>query len=111
MTAIPTIVELLRGAYGDPPPHRRLPALDELILTILSQNTSDTNRDRAYRAMRERFPAWEDVLGRRSRRAGRDAAPRRAGQPEGAPHPGRAGHAGRLAARARLESCTCPKQR
>ena len=62
MMGIAPIVELLRDAYGDPPPHRRLPALDELILTILSQNTSDTNRDRAYRAMRERFPRWEDVL-------------------------------------------------
>ena len=43
-------------------PHRSLPALDELILTVLSQNTSDLNCGRAYRAMRARYPRWEDVL-------------------------------------------------
>jgi endonuclease III len=31
------------------------------VRTILSQNTSDTNRDVAYGRLRERFPAWEDV--------------------------------------------------
>ncbi len=35
--------------------------LDELINTILSQNTNDNNRDKAYRALRARFPAWEMV--------------------------------------------------
>jgi endonuclease-3 len=31
------------------------------MLTILSQNTSDTNRDRAYESLRERFRDWEEV--------------------------------------------------
>ncbi len=35
--------------------------LDELINTILSQNTNDLNRDRAYRALRSAFPTWEAV--------------------------------------------------
>jgi endonuclease-3 len=35
--------------------------LDELINTILSQNTNDLNRDRAYRALRAAFPTWEAV--------------------------------------------------
>lgn len=35
--------------------------LDELINTILSQNTNDLNRDRAYHALRARFPTWEAV--------------------------------------------------
>jgi len=48
-------------AYG-PQVHRSLPALDELILTVLSQNTSDLNCGRAYRAMRERYSRWQDVL-------------------------------------------------
>ena len=39
----------------------RLDPLDELMLTILSQSTSDTNRDRAYEALRARFPDWESV--------------------------------------------------
>jgi endonuclease III len=55
------ILDRLVAAGGPPPGHRRLPAVDELVLTILSQNTSDLNRDRAYTAMRERFPAWEEV--------------------------------------------------
>jgi endonuclease-3 len=36
--------------------------LDGLILTILSQNTNDRNRDRAFGRLRERFPTWQDVL-------------------------------------------------
>jgi endonuclease-3 len=59
---IPWVLDRLLAAYGRPPGHRRLPALDELVLTILSQNTSDVNRDRAYAAMRERFPTWPDIL-------------------------------------------------
>jgi endonuclease-3 len=41
------------GGPGDP--------LDELVLTILSQNTSDVNRDKAWLRLRERFPTWEAV--------------------------------------------------
>ncbi|HEY8732474.1 MAG TPA: endonuclease III [Candidatus Limnocylindria bacterium] len=51
----------LRRAYGAPPAPRRLPPLDELVLTILSQNTSDTNRDRAYADLRRTLPEWDDV--------------------------------------------------
>jgi endonuclease-3 len=55
------IVSRLAAAYGAPRRHRRLPALAELVLTILSQNTSDLNSERAYARMRERFPTWQDV--------------------------------------------------
>ena len=55
------ILARLRRAYGDPPPPRRLPPLDELILTVLSQNTNDTNRDRAYADLRAKYPRWDDV--------------------------------------------------
>jgi endonuclease-3 len=37
------------------------PPLDELISTILSQNTNDRNRDTAYRSLRAHFPTWEEV--------------------------------------------------
>ena len=50
----------LERAYG-PPAKKRLDPLDELMLTILSQSTSDTNRDRGYAQLRQRFPKWEDV--------------------------------------------------
>lgn len=52
----------LLEAYGHPSWRNPLPALDELVSTILSQNTNDTNRDRAFEALRARFPAWEQLL-------------------------------------------------
>jgi endonuclease-3 len=47
--------------YGQPLWRNPLPAVDELVSTILSQNTNDTNRDRAFHALRRRFPTWELV--------------------------------------------------
>ena len=55
------ILDRLLAAYG-PRSHIVRPALDELILTVLSQNTSDINSERAYAAIRERYPTWEAVL-------------------------------------------------
>lgn len=52
---------MLEKQFGVPK-HKRTDPLDELILTILSQNTNDRNRDRAYAAMREAFPTWPDVM-------------------------------------------------
>ena len=40
----------------------RMDAVSELVLTILSQNTADTNSFRAFTALRERYPTWEAVL-------------------------------------------------
>ena len=51
----------LLETYGQPVWRDPLPPLDELVSTILSQNTTDTNRDRAFDALRERFPTWEEV--------------------------------------------------
>ncbi len=47
--------------YGHPQWRKRLSPLDELVSTILSQNTNDTLRDRAFEALRRRFPTWEAV--------------------------------------------------
>ena len=47
--------------YGEPEWRHPLPAVDELISTILSQNTNDVNRDKAFDSLRERFPTWEEV--------------------------------------------------
>jgi endonuclease-3 len=51
----------LRAVYGRPlaPPHER--PLDELVLTVLSQSTSDRNRDVAYLRLRARLPTWAAV--------------------------------------------------
>lgn len=55
------IHERLLEFYGEPIWRNPLPAIDELISTILSQNTNDINRDRGFRALRARFPTWEEV--------------------------------------------------
>jgi endonuclease-3 len=36
--------------------------LDSLIRTVLSQNTNDVNRDRAYENLRKNYPDWKEVL-------------------------------------------------
>jgi endonuclease-3 len=54
------IHELLFSEYGDHPWHPRDPVAT-LISTILSQNTNDVNRDRAFERLREQFPTWELV--------------------------------------------------
>jgi endonuclease-3 len=51
----------LLDKYGDPSWRTPMSALDELISTILSQNTNDINRDRAFSALRQHFPTWESV--------------------------------------------------
>jgi endonuclease-3 len=55
------IRDRLRAEYGRPVlrPHRA--PLDELVLTVLSQNTNDRNRDVAYGRLRERFSGWAAV--------------------------------------------------
>lgn len=52
----------LLSFYGYPRWRPHLPPLDELISTILSQNTNDANRDRAFDSLRARFPTWEMVM-------------------------------------------------
>jgi endonuclease-3 len=56
-----TILDRLRREYGRPVlrPHRT--GIDELVLTVLSQNTNDRNRDVAYGRLRDRFSSWAEV--------------------------------------------------
>jgi endonuclease-3 len=55
------ITDRLAKEYGRPVlrPHRA--PIDELVLTVLSQNTNDRNRDVAYFRLRDRFPTWDAV--------------------------------------------------
>lgn len=55
------IRDRLRLVYGIPVLRPHGDGLAELVLTVLSQSTNDRNRDLAYLALRERFPAWESV--------------------------------------------------
>jgi endonuclease-3 len=59
------IADRLAAAYGRP---RRTLAdpLDGLVQTILSQNTSDRNSGRAFRALKAAFPTWDAALAARA---------------------------------------------
>ncbi len=56
-----TIRDRLRATYGKPVERLHGAPVDELILTVLSQNTNDRNRDVAYARLRARFDSWEQV--------------------------------------------------
>jgi len=60
------IARRLIACYGYPDWRPNLPPVDELVDTILSQNTTDASRDKAFDQLRLRLPTWEAV---------RDAAP------------------------------------
>lgn len=52
----------LLAHYGHPEWRPALSPVDELVSTILSQNTNDVNRDRAFTALTSRFTTWEQVM-------------------------------------------------
>lgn len=52
----------LLAAYGQPQWRQHLPPVDELVSTILSQSTSDLNRDKGFYALKARYPDWESVM-------------------------------------------------
>ncbi len=61
----PTPAERLRQAadvlddfYGRPMLSPRYPAVDELVFTVLSQNTADVNTERTFASLKARFPDW-----------------------------------------------------
>lgn len=58
------VYDLLAGAYGSltlaRPRHADGTA--ELVETILSQHTSDTNAERAFAALVDRYPTWQAVV-------------------------------------------------
>ncbi len=56
------VYERLVEVYGPRTLRPSRDPLDELILTILSQNTSDRNSGRAYRLLRAKYPTWEQVM-------------------------------------------------
>jgi endonuclease-3 len=60
---IRAIHDRLAKRFGALEPPRRVDALDELILTVLSQHTSDLNAERAFEDLRATFPeGWPVVV-------------------------------------------------
>lgn len=55
------IDRLLADKYGKKVFRGGTDPLTELVRTVLSQNTNDTNRDRAFDSMKTAFPTWPDL--------------------------------------------------
>ena len=51
-----------RKTFGPLEPPRAADPLDELILTVLSQHTSDLNAERAFGELRAALPTWQQVV-------------------------------------------------
>jgi endonuclease-3 len=56
------LIALLGAEYGRLPERPHHDAMAELVLTLLSQNTSDHNSGRAFQRLLARFPGWDEVL-------------------------------------------------
>jgi endonuclease-3 len=56
----------LLAYLGPLEPPRATDPLEELVLTVLSQHTSDTNAERAFDALRAAYPTWDEVVRARS---------------------------------------------
>jgi endonuclease-3 len=59
---IGAVQETLRAAFGQPRWRTPLPPVDELVSTILSQNTNDNNRDAAFENLKKTFSSWQAVI-------------------------------------------------
>ena len=55
-------MQRLEPLYGPIVWAPRFNALEELIFTVLTQHTSDTNAEIAYKSLRKTFPTWMDVI-------------------------------------------------
>jgi endonuclease-3 len=58
---IEAIADILDEVYGPRLLHPSGDPTSELISTILSQNTTDTNTARSWKALSQRFPDWDDM--------------------------------------------------
>lgn len=56
------VAKALGELYGVPQWRKDTPPVDELVSCVLSQNTTDANRDRAFDALRLRYPTWQAVI-------------------------------------------------
>jgi len=59
------VFKRLRPRFGEKPQRKDRDLTAILIRTVLSQNTNDRNRDRAYLNLKRKFPRWEHLLAAR----------------------------------------------
>jgi endonuclease-3 len=59
VAGIRTVQQRLRAEQGRFVAKPVLPVIDEIVATVLSQHTSDTNSERAFAQLKEAFPSWE----------------------------------------------------
>lgn len=55
-------IEALYHNEANPPKLGHPEPLDGLILSVLSQNTNDKNRDKAFANLKAEFPNWQNVI-------------------------------------------------
>jgi len=56
------ILTLLNKAYGKPPTFKISDPVDELVRTILSQNTNDKNSLAAFAVLKKNFKSWDALI-------------------------------------------------
>ena len=59
---IQNIYRVLKKTYGTRKWRPGLGPVDQLVATILSQNTTDANSGEAFRRLKKKFPKWEQAL-------------------------------------------------
>jgi endonuclease III len=62
LVPIAVVKTRLNSIYGPIEWRPRMIAIDELIFTVLTQNTSDLNAERAYDSLRKVLPTWGQVI-------------------------------------------------
>ncbi|MFO7793469.1 MAG: endonuclease III [Candidatus Nanohaloarchaea archaeon] len=55
------INQRLKDYYGEPERPTDQSGIDYLVETILSQNTNDINRDKAFKQLKEKYDSWDQV--------------------------------------------------
>lgn len=55
------INQYLLDKYGEPSEMPEMSGINWVVETILSQNTNDTNRDKAFKNLTEKYDTWEEV--------------------------------------------------
>lgn len=61
-TKVAPVAAALGERHGHPVWRPGVNPMDELVSCILSQSTNDTNRDRAFAALKMRWPDWQGVV-------------------------------------------------